>query len=67
MFQKVDELVDGRGNYWQMTISERLEVLLGSRIDGLDPQQMVDIWLTCASYIGVMYSLRVVTSRKGIG
>ena len=66
MFQKVDDLGDGHGNYWQMTINERLDILLGSLIDGFDPQQMVEIWLIGASYIGAMYSLRV-KSRKGIG
>ena len=63
MFQKVDELVDGRGNYRQTSINEIL--LLVSLIDGFDPQQMVDIWLTGASYIGAMYNLRV-KSSKGI-
>ena len=43
MFQKVDDLVDHHGNYWQMTINERLDILMGSLIDGLDPQEMVDI------------------------
>ena len=66
MFREVNGLVDGRGNYHQMTINERLDVFLGSIIDGFDPQQMVDIWLTGAKYIRVMYTCRVKT-WKGIG
>ena len=66
MFIEVDRLVDGRGNYMQLTINDKYDVLLGSLICGFDPPSMIDIWLTGASFIGAMYNHRV-RSRKGIG
>ena len=66
MFIEVDRLVDGRGKYSHLSINGKLDVLLGSLIRGLDPPSMIDIWLTGASFIGMMYNHRV-RSRKGIG
>ena len=66
MFIEVDRLVDGRGNYSHLSINDKFDVLLGSLIRGLDPPSMIDIWLTGASFIGMMYNHRV-RSRKGIG
>ena len=66
IFGRIDEILDGHGIYNQSSLVERFRTLLGSMINGLDSRQMVEIWLTGASYIGAMYNQRV-KSRKGIG
>ena len=66
MMGKIDEIVDGRGDYEQTSFVGRLYILLGSVITGLDINKMVDIWLTSAYYIGIMYKQRL-KSKKGVG
>ena len=66
MFGRIDEIIDGHEIYNQSSLVERFKTLLESMINGLDSQQIVEIWLTGASYIGAMYNQRV-KSRKRIG
>ena len=66
MFKRIDEIPQGNLNYERIPYVDRFLILLGSTIEGLDINKMVDIWLTSAFYIGNMYKLRV-RSSKGIG
>ena len=40
MFDKINELVGGHGDYQQATINDRFQILFGAMIGGLGPQQM---------------------------
>ena len=66
MFERIDELVQGNLNYERTPYVDRFLILLGSTIEGLNIHRMVDIWLTSAFYIGIIYKQRV-RPRKGIG
>ena len=65
MFGRIEELVNGRGDYKQTSFVDMFQILLSSVINGLDLQEKVEIWLTGASYSGAVYEQRVKNLEKG--
>ena len=52
--------------FFQTTQIEMPRILMGAYVDGLEFQQMEEIWLIAACYICHMYH-QSVKSRKGVG
>ena len=65
MFKRIEEAHDNNV-FESLTQNDKFLILMGARVEGIDVQQMEDIWLIGAFAICDMYKLRV-KSRKGVG
>ena len=65
MFIRIEE-ADDNNVFESLTQNDKFQILMGARVEGINVQQMEDIWLIGSFATCGMYKLRV-KSRKGVG
>ena len=65
MISRIEVIMNGDGVFFRTTQTKMLRILMGAYVDGLEFQQMEEIWLIAACFICHMYHLRV-KCRKGV-
>ena len=63
MFKRIEEADDNV--FESLTQNDSFQIVMGARVEGINIQQMEDIWLIGTFAICDMYKL-IVKSRKGV-